>query len=201
MTTVRPFTFSHPLKEELERFLSLQGDLRRAKNAIQFLIGQPPLFQESGVVASALYTQALVSYVRCFTSGRRKGLTLEIFAGKPELLVKHQDIKGIRDKHVAHPVDNLERWDVLVAARGETGKAVGLGIHSWFFVSAATDELRSFLQLIMFVERWIKSRIQEVGDSLAKVVIGPRATWRSAQRAFRKEFSKEKVNGPTHREA
>lgn len=197
MKKLQPFAFDHPLKQELEHLLSVQGDLHRTKEARQFLLGSPPLFRESGIIASALYTQSLVSYVRCFTSGRRKGLDRNIFDANATMLATHDDVKTIRDQHIAHPVGKLERWDVLVAAKDESSTAVGLGVHNWFFAGAAPKDLKVFLQLVLFVDKQLQARINLVGDALAKQVIGPKATWRMAQKAFHRYITVEDVYGPT----
>jgi hypothetical protein len=197
MNKLRPFAFNHPLKQELEHLLSIQGDLHRAKEALQFLLDSPPFIRESGVVASALYTQALVSYVRCFALGRRKRLDRSVFNANPAMLANHNDVKSIRDQHVAHPVGKLERWDILAAATDETSGALGLGVHNWFFAGAALKDLKAFRQLALFVDKQLQARITLVGDALAKQVIGPKATWRSAQKTFNRHVTSEEVYGPT----
>lgn len=151
------------------------------------------LFRESGVVASALYTQALVSYVRCFTSGRRKGLDTAIFSGREDLRTAHNEFKDIRDKHVAHPVGKLEHWGILVAAKDPNSPAVGLGLQNWFYVGAPLAELKAFLKLISFVEKHLDQEVKRIGDLLAKAIVGPNATWKSAERAFHRHITQEQI--------
>lgn len=195
--SARPFSFENPLKDELEHLLSTLGDLRRAKQALGYLHSSPGLFREGGAIASALYTQALVSYVRCFTSGRRKGLDASIFDGHPKLAERHKEVKGIRDRHIAHPVSELERWDVLVAAESETSGVVGLGVHNWFFVGGAQADIKAFLQLIAFVDKKVSVKLTAVGNALAKELMGSKATWRTAQKSFWEHITHEQVYGPT----
>ena len=168
MIAARPFAITNPIKDELEHMLSVLGDLRRAKQVLGFLHTSPGLFQDSGVIASSLYTQALVSYVRCFASGHRKGLNTSIFDGNPEMAAKHKEIKSIRDRHIAHPVSDLERWDVLVAAEDEYSKVLGLGVHNWFFVGGAPDDIKAFMGLIRFVDRYVSGQVLALGNALAK---------------------------------
>ena len=197
LMTVRPFAFTNPVKDELEHVLSVLGDLRRAKQTLGFLHNTPSLFSESGAIAGALYTQALVSYVRCFTSGRRRGIDTEIFSGRADMLAIHKDVKGIRDRHVAHPVGELERWDILVAAEDLDSPAVGLGVHNWFFVGPAPAEVERFMTLIRFVDGLVEARITELGNELAREILGPEATWESAQESFWKHVSRDQVYGAT----
>lgn len=199
--SARAFGFSHPAKTELEHLLSLQGDIHRAKEALSFLQNTPRLFAESGVIAGSLYTQALVSYVRCFTSGRRKGLDASLFDGAPELLEIHKDIKRLRDRHVAHPVSEHEHVAVLVAARDDKSQALGLGVRAWFYMGPAPADLKRFVKLVSFVDSHVNSQITLVGNQLAKELLGKSATWRAAQKRFWKQVTHEEVYGPTKYEA
>ena len=199
--STKPFSaygFNHPLKTEVENLLSLHADIMRARSALGILIS--PINDrgiDAGVIGSALYTQALVSYARCFSSGRRKGLQPSIFDPKPELLAIHLDIKAIRDKHVAHPVNELEHCNVLVAAENLEAPAVGLGVRYWFLVGGDQQSLRDFLKITEFAAKHVLKQVHVKGNELAKAVIGPRATWKSAQVAFHKILTDEQVMGPT----
>ena len=199
--SAHPFGFDHPLRTELEHLLSVQGDIHRAKEALSFLDAHPRLFMESGVIAGALFTQALVSYVRCFTSGRRKALDSAIFDSTPELLKLHQEFKELRDRHVAHPVSAHEHVAILVAAEDEKSPGVGLGVRAWFYMGLAPTDAKKFMKLITFVDRHVKSRVVEVGNQLARKVMGEKATWRSAQKSFWSRVTHEQVYGPTKYEA
>jgi hypothetical protein len=190
---MQPYGFEHPLKAPLEHLLSTRGDIQRAKEAILILLGAPTLFRESGVIAGALYTQALVSYVRCFTSGRRKGLDTSAFDNRADMLIAHNNFKDIPDKHIAHPVGKLEHWGILVAAKDPESPAVGLGIQNWFYVGATRAELKSFLKLATFVEKHIDTEINRVGSLLAKAILGPKATWKSAERAFHRHITQDQI--------
>lgn len=67
------------------------------------------------VIARSLFTAALVAYVRCFSSGKRSGLTPDIFAPlQGELVACHNQYKDTRDKHIAHSVNPFE--EMLVGA-------------------------------------------------------------------------------------
>lgn len=195
------FGFDHPLKAELEYLLSIEADLRRASTALRCLVSPSPVMHEGGIFGSALYTQALVSYVRCFSSGRRKGLSQDIFAKSPILLAAHIDIKSIRDKHVAHPVSEHEHCNVLVAAEDPDAPAVGLGVRYWFFVGGDQKHMRQFLKVAEFASKHVRQEIKAKGDKLAKLVVGPRATWKSAQASFHGCLNREQVYGPSLREA
>ena len=199
-TNLSAFGFNHPIKSELERLLSIQSDLRRTVSALQMLAPPSPLMRESGSIGMALYTQALVSYFRCFASGRRKGLSQDIFSSKPVFLAIFTDVKSIRDKHVAHPVSEHEHCNILVAASDANSQAVGLGVRYWFFAGGDDKHMKQFLQLAKFTDKHVSSEVRAKGDELSKEILGPRATWRSAQRDFYRAVSEEAVYGPIRNE-
>lgn len=196
------FGFNHPTKAELERLLAIQADLQTAIRCLQMLVPPSKLMRDAGVIGMALHTQALVSYVRCFTSGRRKGLSADdIYSGKPELMDVHNDIKGLRDKHVAHSVSDHEYCSVLVAAKDETSPAQGLGVRYWFFAGGDDKHMQRFLKLAEFAHKTVKAKSNLTGNELAKLLMGRRATWRRAQLSFYECVSDEEVYGPTRHEA
>ncbi|RJX34084.1 MAG: hypothetical protein C4516_00010 [Oxalobacter sp.] len=197
---LRAFGFNHPLKVELERLITIQADLERTLRCLQMLVPPSRLMRESGTIGMALHTQALVSYVRCFTSGRRKGLSTDIFLGKPTYFATHEKIKTIRDKHVAHAVGEEEHCNVLVAAKDETSPAEGLGVRYWFFAGGDDKYMKNFLNLAEFANKYVGAEIQNVGNALAKEIMKPQTTWKRAQNAFYRYVSREEVYGPTRNE-
>jgi hypothetical protein len=160
----------------------------------------PPsrLLHEAGTIGMALHTQALVSYVRSFTSGRRKGLVAkDLYASRPEYAALHDEIKALRNKHVAHAVGDDEHCAILVAAKDENSPAQGLGVRYWFLAGGDDKHMRRFLTLTEFARKSVSAQIRIVGDDLAKAVMGPKATWKRAKSNFYKFVSQEDVYGPT----
>jgi len=168
---------------------------------LQMLVPPSRLMREAGTIGMALHTQALVSYVRCFTSGRRKGLAADIYATKPEHLALHNSIKSLRDKHVAHAVGEDEHCNVLVAAKDETSCAEGLGVRYWFFAGGDDKHMKNFLKLAEFASKHVTAEVQRIGDQLSKKLLGSKATWRRAQRDFYQSVPDEEVYGPSRRDA
>jgi len=70
---------------------------------------------EDKVVEHSLWTTALITYVRCFTSGVRTRLDRSIFGDDEEMLRKHDYYKDIRDKHLAHSVNPFEGAETAIA--------------------------------------------------------------------------------------
>jgi hypothetical protein len=70
-----------------------------------------PQEDRDGVVPQALWTAALVAYARCFSEGRRSGLTIEDVQNLPlqgAVMKFHTWVTGERDKLTAPPADPFE---------------------------------------------------------------------------------------------
>lgn len=190
------YEFEHPKKAELERLWTLEADLQRTLQALDLLVGPPEFFRVAGFLASALYTQALVSYIRCFTSGRRKGIDRSMLDSKPDLQKIHDDVKLIRDQHVSHPVSDYERCTLLLAANSSSAKPQGLGVHHLFFSGAGPKDLKDFRRLVKYVHKEVVNELNQIGTVIARDLIGPRITWRNAQKKFWRSVNGEDVYGP-----
>ena|SRR6218665_594224 len=182
---VHAFGFSHPDKERLEHLLSVRGDLGRSDEALSSLLDRTSLFGGGGLLAEAIFTVAVIAYFRCFASGRRKGLSPDIFATKPRLLKAHEEFKSIRDQHIAHPVGVLENLHVMVAATDPSSPAQGVGSLGVFFSHV---QQRSTLLLLRQVVRYalahVDQQIEIVGSKLASEILGRPISWKDSQKAF-----------------
>ncbi len=105
------FTQAKALSEATAIFQDLGFVVQATKKLSALLKAGEP----DQVIARSLFTAALVSYVRCFSSGKRSVLTPEIYAplqGEP--IACHNLYKDTRDKHIAHSVNPFE--EMLVGA-------------------------------------------------------------------------------------
>lgn len=195
-----PFGFDDPLKTELERLITIHADLRRAASCLRTLVPPSELMRESGMIGMALHTQALVSYVRCFASGWRKGLSADVYQSKPEYLAIHNEVKALRDKHVSHSVGEDEHCNVLVAAKDETSPAEGFGVRYWFFAGGDPKYMKNFLKITEFSIKNVSAEIEKIGNQLSKKYLGSKATWKKAQHIFHQHVSEEPVYGPIRRD-
>lgn len=191
------FSFKHPGKEPLEHLLSIRGDLVRASNALTSLIDQAEMFGGGGLLAEAVFTLAIVAYVRCFASGRRKGLSQELFNGEPQLLAAHKEIKSIRDQHIAHAVGVLENLLVLVAADDQDSEARGVGSLGVFFShTQKRSTLRLFLRVVKHALKHADREIERIGSKLASELMQKPISWRKSQQAFRRAIGMQGyING------
>ena len=179
------FGFNHPEKERLEHLLSLRGDLSRSDDALSGLLDRASLFGGGGLLAEAVFTLAVVAYVRCFASGRRKGLSAEIYASKPKLLKAHEEFKSLRDQHIAHPVGILENLHVMVAAADVNSPAEGVGSLGVFFThTQRRSSLLLLRQVVRFARAHVDREIDVVGSGLASAILQRPTTWKNSQKAF-----------------
>ena len=190
------YSFSHPDKERLEHLLSIRGDLGRAEDCIASLIDRAAMFGGGGLLAESVFTLGIVAYVRCFASGRRKGLSQEIFAARPKLLEAHNEIKTVRNQHIAHAVGVLENMRVLVAANDPTSPAQGVGALGVFFShTQKKSTLRLFLRTVKFAMHHVDGEIERIGSALATSLLRKKITWSKSQAAFRSAIGEAGVVG------
>jgi len=60
--------------------------------------------------------------------------------------------------------------------------------------------MKGFLRLAEYAQRHVANEVKCTGNALAKKMMGPRATWTKAQRAFYQSVSEEAVYGPIQQE-
>ncbi len=100
-----------PSAETLAELAGLFHDLGFVVSACDQLLVAFSSEPSDPVMTQALWTAALVTYVRCFTTGVRTSLSEEDLAQLPlegEVIEFHQHLKNLRDKHVAHSVNPFE---------------------------------------------------------------------------------------------
>ena len=114
-------------------------DLRHVISAAESLLALLQQPDPDETVVRSLWSSALISYVRCFGSGRRARLEASIYAYLPgDPIGTHQYYKDTRDKHIAHPVNAFE--EVLVGVvTGESGEPIGVGHLAAFRVCDAPE--------------------------------------------------------------
>jgi hypothetical protein len=129
------------------------------------------------VVVQSLWTAALISYVRCFSTGKRVGLSAEeIFAGihgkdEVEAIDVHRFFQDLRNKHVAHSVNAFEQVQVAVilsppesAERKVEGVAT-LWMHN---VSLDIEGIKSLAESARIAGNAFSKRSNELRDEVLR---------------------------------
>lgn len=93
-----------PEADALRKSLEHMTDLQHVVNCCDLLM--EPSAEENSPLTQALYESAIITYARCFNSGRRSKITEQTIADTvaPEAVTWHRYFMKMRDQHVAHTV-------------------------------------------------------------------------------------------------
>jgi hypothetical protein len=102
-----------PSAQVLADQAAIIGDLQFVMECCKRLLTElaRPEADRDGVVPLALWSSALISYARCFSSGQRFGLTTEDVSSLPlqgEVLKYHKWVMEERNKHTRHSANPFE---------------------------------------------------------------------------------------------
>jgi hypothetical protein len=126
-----------PVPHKLDEISGHIVDITSAQSFLERLsaISQEPT--RDGISMEAYSSAALVRYCRCFTSGSRSKLNIDdLTSATPEEIDVHNHVRGVRDWHIAHPVNQLEVHAVhLILGTTKSGEPEVLGASA--FTSAA----------------------------------------------------------------
>jgi hypothetical protein len=113
MATSGPREVPAALAGELGELQGLEQDLEAAKQycvRLQRELSDPA--SADWIAVQALSEAAIIRYARCFTTGSRERLTPESL--ELDAREDHDWSYNLRDKHIAHSVNECERWSVTV---------------------------------------------------------------------------------------
>lgn len=134
--------------EQWADLYSIARDLDSAIQICERLIELLP--SNDQVLIESLWTAALIKYARCFSSGKRFGLSIDVcdeLKGDPK--GAHQYYIDMRNKHLAHSVNPFEQVKIgLVLSDPKVErKIVGTIQFSQFHISAKEDGVRTLRNL------------------------------------------------------
>jgi hypothetical protein len=127
---------------------------------------------EDQVLLRSLWTAALVTYIRCFTSGKRRSrLDPEIFEGlNGDPIGTHQYYKDTRDKHIAHPVNIFEEIKIGVLPSESFPEQPAINGLGHLYSYRLTDDKEGVKQLGMLASFAIKHVENEIKKAEAVVM-------------------------------
>ena len=132
----------------------------------------------------ALWTAALVKYIRCFATGKRFGLDVSVFDGLEGARDTHQFFKDMRDKHVVHSVNPFEDASVGVVLCGEPGaeQAEGVAVFQHKLVCTDQNGVQTLERLAAVAQKSVRLRCKTLRDELsAWAKSQPRGTFKRGQ--------------------
>lgn len=165
MTSVR--VLSGPDPEELAHLRGIVDDLGFVVDASTRLCSLLDGGDADVVLHRALYSSAVVAYLRCFGSGHRTRLTEEEFigiGGAPRAM--HEFLKNVRDKHVAHSVSPFEDAVVLLQV-GANGVGEGIAEFLLSQVSADREGVEGLASLADQIRTRVAARASVVRERVA----------------------------------
>lgn len=152
MNNLIQFEYCVPQSQKLADLYGHQLDLSNALRFCELHIEIDPTEKDIAVeeilrrehIRNSLCRSAFTSYGRCFGSGIRAGLGQDILLRLPdELKQRHQQVKDLRDKWVAHSVNHFDdvriridaTWsdsgDVEVRGISMAAQMVGTFVMAW----------------------------------------------------------------------
>lgn len=122
------------------------------------------------VLLDALSTATLVRYSRCFTSGIRVRLSIEeLPTATPADVELHERLRGIRDWHIAHPINKQEVHALYVILDGSPTAMTGaIGFSSFSSVESPLEpsQASAMLELCVKWTDWLKIQLVHAQEPL-----------------------------------
>jgi hypothetical protein len=122
------------------------------------------------LTVQSLWSSALVTYVRCFASGKRYGLTERIYSELPgEPIATHRYYKDTRDKHIAHSVNAFEETVVGVILSDqelESIEVLGVANLTAHRISDSPEGVDQLRGLAEHARRYVAQKGQEAEEKL-----------------------------------
>lgn len=150
----------------LSDWYAVAHDLQHVINAAKLLIGLLEHPERDDTIVRSLWSSALISYVRCFGSGRRARLDVVIFdhlQGDP--IGAHQYYVNTRNKHIAHPVNAFEEIRVGLLT-DDSGAVVGMGHLATFRISDSSEGVTQLGALASEAMRHVLGVVQPLEVSI-----------------------------------
>ncbi|RYX80152.1 hypothetical protein EON83_29855 [bacterium] len=182
------FDFKHPSKEALAELSILDGRLVEVEQALERLLPAlghlTPVGKSGGdkfdaLLVRSLYCFAVVTYIRCFNSGKRLTLKISEIKGLTQnQLIFHERLRGIRNQHLAHAVSEEEAAHIYVIADAGTKCPIGFRVQNGVLASDGERDVKRMIALVKKVRKHVHMRSFQFGDEIAKAVFGPKAKWK-----------------------
>jgi len=127
------------------------------------------------ILIESLWIGALISYFRCFSSGKRLGLSEDIFKNKKlkgDPIGCHHYYKNLRDKHIAHSVNPFEQVtvDLELSSPSSTKREVlGVAVLSQRLICVDIKGVVTLLRLALIAKEEVRKQAKEYEDKTLEV--------------------------------
>jgi len=151
-----------PAAQDLAGIAGVVFDLSFAADAVARLLAIPEKARDDNTLTRALWSSALIAYMRCFSEGVRYSLNPTIFSAIPAADVAHQFFRDLRNKHIAHPVNAFEDCGVGLLVPPDTTEVSGVGELLWFQVTPDEQKMKVFQSLTQHALQWANAERQRL---------------------------------------
>lgn len=154
--------------EEAKKLADLSSIFQDLKFTIEILKRLIKLLKDKSediILVESLWTTALVSYARCFSSGKRFGLKKNIFKNKNlkgDPVGCHNYYINLRNKHIAHSVNPFEQIVVdLQLSNPKEKKVLGVSVLSQKLICSSIEGVETLIRLVIIVFKEVKEQCKE----------------------------------------
>lgn len=127
--------------------------------------------QKDWLLIESLWTAALIRYSRCYASGKRHGLSEDIYKDLPgDAVGVHRLYENLRNKHIAHSVNPFEQVKVgliLSSENSQEKKVMEVSPFLMKLVPTTDDDVRQLGALVkVLVNKLMKNGEQYEEEAL-----------------------------------
>ncbi len=161
MHTYRKWT--PPVSSRIPDIHGWLQDIQSSKKLAERLIQEAEAANPDLILLDALSTASIVRYSRCFTSGIRERLSITQLPSATDADTElHKRIRGIRDWHIAHPVNQQEvhaLYVIVDESPGATTGALGFSSYSSAELGLLPFEIEGMLDLCNKWIAWLNEQL------------------------------------------
>jgi len=124
------------------------------------------------ILIENLWTGAIIRYARCFATGKRFGLSEDIFKSlKGEPLKAHKFYIDTRNKHIAHSVNPFEQLEVglVLSPKDSKKEVIGVAKLSMRYMSPDTEGVRTLGCLAKVAHQKLSEKGKELEQKVLEV--------------------------------
>jgi len=161
---------------EARKLADVHSILQELKSVMETCMRLRELLKEDPkdwLLMESLWTAALLRYSRCFASGKRHGLSEDIYKDLPgDAVGVHQLYENLRNKHIAHSVNPFEQVKVgliLSPEKSQEKKVMDVSPFLMKLVATTDDDVRQLGALVkVFVKELMKNG-EQYGEEVLRI--------------------------------
>ncbi len=151
---------------------SLHQDLRYTRDVLKRLIQLLRDGCQDHILIQSYWSAALVAYVRCFSTGKRYGLTPDIYKHLDGAIDCHAYYKNMRDRHIAHSVNPFEQVAVdiqLSPPNSDKKEVLGVAVFMLKHMAPEVSGVMDCLRLTSVALKYVVNRCKEYENKVLEV--------------------------------